>query len=322
VLILAVSKNKTVVADNNDVIEAKNDEDVTEEIPEEDEVETEDVESEEAETESEAITEEGDISEEEESVAEDGTQPQNRSSSSVEKNDGTEKTQVQATEKQTEKATQPTTKAATQSKESNDAPSGDYEEDTIWFGADKSSGYNCYGNIYVEGSADATPIMDVDNLYPKQVNSIEIKSGVSERIYAENTSQGLKIITSGGSLIVPASGNREHYPYESLSPNVHSYTMVFKDFNHDGVKEIFVSDLACCSSGDKKLIALFMTGSFVTFNGNMKPVLCSGDELFMMCGADIMTIKDNSVLTQNTYGTQYVSYKLDGNTVVKFEGSE
>lgn len=200
-----------------------------------------------------------------------------------------------------------------ETQEQNDS----FESDTLYYQS-KSD----FGHLYYDGiSPQENPYAEIGDYSPKQVNNINLGSGKTAKVYTEQTSEGLKITINNRSILCPNTNNVAHTPLENTAPNGRLHTAVFYDFNGDGIRDIFVAELAYyIGENADKSSKLYMAGHFVKINPDLTMSILEGDKLICQGGNDSITIRYDMVLTENTLGYTFVNYKVENDRIVKYIG--
>lgn len=231
--------------------------------------------------------------------------------------------------KQTEKPQNNTatpTKPPSQSTNNNTAGSSqsestnsknDFTENTL-----RTDYNNEFGHVYYDGvSPSENPYVNVAIYIPKQANNINFAQGKTAKVYTEQTDKGLNITINGKSVFCANTNNIPHSPLENREANGRTYTITFYDFNHDGMKDIFVVEMpyflgATAEESD----VIYMSGFFIKVNSDLSMTLLGGDKLICQSGYDSITICPDHIMTDNVIGTTFVSYKVENDRVIKYNG--
>ncbi|MGN1318012.1 MAG: serine/threonine-protein kinase [Lachnospirales bacterium] len=240
----------------------------------------------------------------------------NNDTTTLKKGTGTSTPQQSVTPSQKPANTENTTNNSS-SQSSSTKNQTDYDENTLCTNYE-----NDLGRIYYDGiDPFQNPYINIGEWSPKQVNNITFSQGKSAKVFAEQTTKGLNITINGQTIQCPNTGNVAHTPLENKVPNGRSHTAIFYDFTGDGIKDIFVVEMAYYlgNTADDSDV-LYLSGFFIKVNSNLQMTLLGGDKLLCQSGYDQITICPDHILTENTIGTTFLSYKIENDKVIKYNG--
>jgi hypothetical protein len=175
-----------------------------------------------------------------------------------------------------------------------------------------------YKNVcFDKVSAEENPYMLIEPGWTKQVGKIQLFEGKLTPVYAEQTQSGINLTIDGKTLFLPNTEKVAHYPNSNLEPTGRIYTIVFCDFDSDGVREILPVELAYYSDGGAKITKLYSTARFIRVNADMSMTLCGGEAVIADNKDDYIYIEEDGVVVYNMDIYKNIAYELKGSTVVK-----
>lgn len=159
------------------------------------------------------------------------------------------------------------------------------------------------------------PYMDLGEWSPKQINTVSFADDKEARVIAEQTEKGLNITINGQTILCPNVQNKYD---DGVQPNGRAHAVMFYDFNNDGIRDIFVVEIAYYIADPvEDSDVLYLSGHFIKVNADLSMEMLGGDKLFCKSGFDEIKIYPEYVITEDSINTGFVSYTIKNDKVVR-----
>lgn len=187
----------------------------------------------------------------------------------------------------------------------------DYDSDTLCYDYKNE----LIGITYHDIDPVLNPYMDLGEWSPKQINTVSFADDKEARVIAEQTEKGLNITINGQTILCP---NEQKKYDEAVSANGRAHAVMFYDFNNDGIRDIFVVEIAYyIAEPVEDSDVLYLSGHFIKVNTDLSMKMLGGDKLFCKSGFDEIKIYPDYVITEDLMNTGFVSYTIKNDRVVK-----